>query len=281
MLKILMTGTGGYLGTKLFQKWFLLGHEILPFKSIKKDKFKETVYKSFEDIIAFKPDIAVHLAGSYGRNNESIVEVLDANYRFGLEIIEYIIKHTKKRIDFINIGTALPRKLSHYAMTKSSFRDHGIIISEANPELINFVTLQLQHFYGPGCQKDNFIMKIINECFSHRNNIKITAGYQRRDFIYIDDVVSAIDLLVKNRDRLERQEIIDIGTSRAYSIRETVELIKMLTGSTVSFDYGSIPMRCHEPELCVANLSRLNSFGWKPLYSLKSGVEATIESQYN
>ncbi len=276
-LNIAITGASGYLGSKLFHRLTYIGHNVLHLKNHQNHGVNMRQFNSTKkELAVFKPDIIVHSAGSYGRNSESAVQLLDANHRFGLQIIEHILKYSSKKVDFVNLGTALPRNLNHYSMTKASFRDHGIMISETNPKLLNFVTLNLQHFYGPGCQSDNFIQKIIDDCLHHRKDIKLTMGYQKRDFIYIEDVVSAIQVIIYNRDKINPQEIIDVGSAKAVTIREAVELIRKIIRSNATFNFGALPVRSREPDTCVADVSRLRDFGWEPKFSLEKGIQKTI-----
>ena len=56
---------------------------------------------------------------------------------------------------------------------------------------IKTINMQLEHFYGPGAGDANFISAMINRLIHNDPRIDLTLGEQKRDFIYIDDVVDA------------------------------------------------------------------------------------------
>ena len=88
-------------------------------------------------------------------------------------------------------------------------------------------------------------------------------GTQRRDFLYVTDVVQAF-LAAAESDRVGR--IYNLGAGQPQSVNRLVELL----GGSVTH----IPKRPGEPDVTFANISRIKSeLGWQPKVSFEEGVE--------
>jgi nucleoside-diphosphate-sugar epimerase len=149
-----------------------------------------------------------------------------------------------------------------------------------NTESFQFINVLLQHMYGPGDDASKFTTHVLHAC--HRNDpvLKLTAGEQARDFIYIDDVVSAYDTLLMQRHHLEPSQDIEVGSGVAPRIRQFVESAHRLTASRTELLFGAIPYRANEAMHCLANLERMAQLGWAPAFDLDAGLQKTIELEF-
>ena len=131
--------------------------------------------------------------------------------------------------------------------------------------------------YGPGDTSKKFIPFVIQRMLSNEKNIDLTDGKQKRDFIYVDDVVDAYEMIIDrlcNAGKGFRQ--FEVGTGTAISIRELVESIKECTSSETDPNFGALPHRVGEIMHSEANIRELASLGWKPSTSLNQGLRKTI-----
>ncbi len=62
---------------------------------------------------------------------------------------------------------------------------------------IKVVNLKLEHMYGPKDDDSKFVTWITNQMLNNISSIDLTEGTQKRDFIYIDDVVDAYMLMLE------------------------------------------------------------------------------------
>lgn len=143
-----------------------------------------------------------------------------------------------------------------------------------------FINVLLQHMYGPGDDASKFTTHVLHAC--HRNDpvLKLTAGEQARDFIYIDDVVSAYDTLLTQRHQLDTVQDIDVGSGVAPTIRQFVETAHRLTASRTELLFGALPYRANEAMHCLANVARMTQLGWVPAFDLNAGLKKTIELEF-
>ena len=105
----------------------------------------------------------------------------------------------------------------------------------------------------------------------------MTSGRQKRDWIYIDDVIDALITLGKaNRFDLET---IEIGSGSTLSVREAVERIYDLVGRGGRPLIGALPDRPGEVEIQSADADATAAIlGWRAQVSLEAGLRKTIES---
>lgn len=225
------------------------------------------------------PDAIIHTAGSYGRKGESWVDLLNANVQYGLALITGALSSGKEQIALINTSSALDSAVSAYALTKNQFSEWGKFAANNCPQNFKFIDVRLQHMFGPYDDTSKFSSFILNKCLNNEPSIPLTRGDQRRDFIYIRDVVSAYLKILDGIETLNYFEEIDVGLGDAPPVRIFVEMVHRLTKSQSQLEFGAIPIRPQEPTLCVADTTRLRQIGWEPVYDVETGLKETIEKE--
>lgn len=290
-MRILITGASGFLGSALANSF--LEDDIEIFLLLRSnsntsrlqgdnDKFKIKRFSTKIDIqniiLETKPNIVIHTACNYGRNSESTLEIFEANYIFGLIILDSF-KSLGIKVHFINIGTVLNPDISEYAFSKVQFSNFGKYISTETNLDIRFINILLQHIYGPNDDISKFSTYIINSCYFNVNELNLTAGEQIRDFIFIEDAVSAIKTVINKIDQISFNEI-EVGSGEEIKIRDFVKSVQKITGSNIKINFGALQYRKNEVMYSVANIKQLNKLGWIPKYSLAQGIEQTIKIQF-
>lgn len=218
-------------------------------------------------------DAVVHAATNYGRHGESVAQILESNTLFPLAVLEAAI--AAQVSTFINTDTVLDRTLNAYAMSKAQFRDWGKW--QADQGKICFLNARLEHMYGAGDDASKFTSYVLKSLLSEVEELKLTSGEQRRDFIYIADVLSAYDAMLSHGvDHEPGFQSFDVGTGEAVRVRDFVSLAKELTASTTKLMFGAVPYRPGEAMLSEANTAALESLGWRRKFVLRSGLAETI-----
>ncbi|MCI0585144.1 MAG: NAD-dependent epimerase/dehydratase family protein, partial [Chloroflexi bacterium] len=96
-------------------------------------------------------------------------------------------------------------------------------------------------------------------------------GSQRRDFVYIDDVTSA--LLAIGTAQLDGMW--NVGSGNATTILELLELVGAATGSAA--DIHIAPRRLGDIEVSRLSIDRIKSdLGWLPRTDLPTGLARTV-----
>jgi CDP-paratose synthetase len=218
-------------------------------------------------------DIVIHAATDYGRNNQTS-EVVFNNLVFPLKLLEYAKKFKIKL--FINTDSYFTKSeskyeyLSAYTLTKKHLEDY---IRDENE--IPLVNIKLEHLFGIGDTDTKFVTSIFNMIVSGKPQIDTTEGTQKRDFIYVSDVVSLFhEVIIKYQCFEKKYYNIESGWGESISIKDFVLKIKDVTGSCSNIIFGSLPMRYGEIMNSVADLSLIPKFLiWRPTVTINKALE--------
>jgi nucleoside-diphosphate-sugar epimerase len=143
-----------------------------------------------------------------------------------------------------------------------------------------FTVLRHSNVYGPN---DKFDLQTSHVCGATITKV-LTAvdgrilvwgtGEERRDLLYVDDLVSAFVAAVEHQK--DAFGLFNIGLGRSVSVRELVEEVVKCAGSDLKIVYEanrptvktSVTLDCAKAEA---------ELGWKPVVSLESGLRRTID----
>lgn len=287
MKTILITGITGYLGSRTAKYLNSKGFKLIGLTPSQKDTMAQNgnlkLYyldqTPIEDVFSSnKIDGVIHFATSYGRTGENPVQVAKTNLIFPLEVLNLAVKY--KAEFFINTDTILTPMLNPYALTKHQFAEWLTLFSDK----ITTVNMRLDHFYGPFDKPIKFIPFILRELKNKVPAIHLTQGDQKRNFIYIDDVISAYGLVLQavidGKIKRGKNNNFETGTDAKYSIKELVTALKKLTGNTeTELKFGAIPYRKNEVLEYHLDNSALLALGWKPSKTLLQGLEEIIKQE--
>ncbi len=252
-MKVLFLGGTSYLGKEIIKRLKARGG------------YEITIIHRDSSLAGIGPqDIVFNLVVDYGKNNKPLGEVLAANVDYPTEKIKQIQCKT-----VINFSTALEKEVSHYAYSKKILEEK---LFELDQQVLN---LRLQHFYGPGTPEHNFVTYLVTKMLKGEV-LSLTDCQQKRDFIYLDDLLDAVLLIIEKRDQLGLKETIEIGSGVALKLQDFVEEIKHLTQSQSQLLYGAVARRLNEPAELKADISKLESLGWGPKFSILQGLIETI-----
>ena len=284
--QILLTGATGYLGSHLAHAFVAAGHRVAVLKRVSSSLARieallpQLQLFDIEDgleapfLAMGRVDAVIHAATCYGRNGENSAAIFAANTAFPLRLLE--VAATFKTAVFINTDTSLDKYLNAYALSKKQFMEWGRFYAARN--MLRFLNLRLEHFFGPKDDDTKFTSHVIRSCLANVPELKLTPGEQIRDFIYIDDAVSAYLLLLEKLGQLSEQFVeLDVGSGEAISIRAFVEKIHQLTGSETELKFGAVPYREGEVMYSNADTEFLKGLGWQCQVSLEQGIVKTMK----
>lgn len=304
---VLLTGGAGFIGSNLVYRLLDLGYKninltvrdstnfvrlknILP--KIKLHKIdildKERLRRAINKI---NPSVIFHLATySAYRNQEAAEEMINTNIQGTLNLLT-ATKDTNYDI-FVNTGSSseygikedpmkendLLKPISFYATTKASATLLCQVFAKEYKKPI--VTLRPFSVYGPYEEEKRFMPTIIKAIIEN-GSIKLTSGNQRRDFIYIQDVVNIYIKTISHGNELSGQ-ILNMGTGVEYTNDEVVQALFKVTGKKVKIEKGAFPKRLWDTSHWVADISKTKKMlDWKPKFTLEDGLKKTYEWSVN
>ncbi len=283
-----MTGSTGFLGSHLLKRLINKHYNVIALKRSTSSlsriegcsgKFKlydadlTDVGKIFDEN---RIDCIIHTAANFGRNEESAVDVVRSNVVFPLNLLEKGIRAGIKV--FINTDTFTKPdygRLKFYSLTKRQFNE-WLNVFEPGIAVFNLIIHQM---YGEDDNSDKFIPFVINKMLGGEKSIDFTAGEQKRDFIYIDDVCDAylavLEYAKKNNNGFTQFEL---GTGMATSIKDAVLMInEIIGGSGIKLNFGAIPYTRNEVMEIRANTDEIyNKINWKYKTNLHEGLKKTV-----
>jgi CDP-paratose synthetase len=289
MMKVLVTGATGFLGSHVVEGLLDHNHEVI----VVKRSFSNTqrIDHLLSKIVTYNLDecdvemvclehsdidAVIHTATNYGRNNDKVADIFEANTYFPLRLLEQAIQSNVKM--FINTDTILEKFLNAYSLSKKQFAEWGKqLTAHSNTRFINIL---LEHMYGPGDDASKFSTYVLKNFMNNTPELKFTAGEQKRDFIYIDDVVSAYLLITEKAESIpESYAEYELGSGEAISIRDFVETVHRITESNTKLLFGAIPYRNNEVMDSRAHVEALHQLGWRCGTDLESGIKLMVEKE--
>ena len=306
MLKLLITGGLGFVGSHLVDSLVKKNHKIMILtktlskkKNIKKsakkiqiEKIDLTNFQQLGKIIEkFKPDVIIHLAGnaSHSKSFENPLKDIDSNAKTTLFMLEKIRKlNTQCKFilgsTFIVIGR--PKKLpvnentpcnptTIYGTNRLSSEYFCKIYHEVYGLHTNI--FRITNSYGPREQiipKKNAVNFLIYKSFKKEEISIYNQGKFFRDFIYIDDVISGINIILKKG---KSGELYWISSGKRTWFYEFGGILEKTTGCKVKYSETPVYTKKVDVGNFVVSNSKLRKLGWSPKISVDVGVKKTLK----
>lgn len=157
-----------------------------------------------------------------------------------------------------------------YGICKDEFRQKLEIFSKE----MGFSSAWARIFfaYGPAEHPNRLISSVITS-FLEERPVLCSAGNQKRDFLYVEDIASAfVSILESNFEGA-----INIGSGIPISVKEVINIIADKIGRSDLIEFGKVPISPSEPPLLIADTSKIREIvRWSARYDLKQGLDKTI-----
>ncbi len=304
-MKILITGGLGFIGSSLARK-LCKNHEIIIItksfnkknnikdiqKYVKIEKVNILNFKKFGRIIEkHKPDTIIHLAGntSHSLSFESPIKDVNSNSISTLFILEKI-RELKIRCKFVLGSTFIvigkPENLPVNEKTKcnpTTIYGANRLASEHYCKIYHDVynldtrIFRITNSFGPREQiiaNKNAVNFLIHKAFKKEKISIYNKGEFFRDLIYVDDVISGINTIIKKG---KTGEIYWISSGTKTWFKKFAEILQQTTDCEI--DYPKTPNYTKKVDVgnFVVNNSKLKKLGWSPKVSINEGVKKTID----
>lgn len=288
-MRILVTGATGFLGSRLVRRLAVdPAHQVtaLVRASSRLDRIQHladriTVARvegsNFEELIESRQiDLVLHCATNYGLRDVPRPDIVRANLLLPLRLLDAAVR-TGRRPAFVNTDTMLDKHVSTYSLSKKQFGEWLHAYSDEIPA----VNVVLEHFFGPGDDPTKFVTSVVRSLLRREPRLELTRGEQERDFVFIDDVTAAFELIAhaaatSGPGYREYQ----VGRGEPVRIRDFVELAARLSGNAETvLDFGARPYRPNEVMRIAADTAALRALGWRPAVSLEEGLRRMIDEE--
>jgi len=135
--------------------------------------------------------------------------------------------------------------------------------------------LRLFLVYGPDQGRERFLPQLIRAGLTGRP-LRMTAGEQKREYTYIDDIIDGF--LLAGKAGTPGGRVFNLGSGREISLRELVAKVAALLGRPVVRSEKILPYRKSELWRIVGDHSRAaEELRWRAVTNLDAGLSKTIK----
>ena len=261
-------------------------------KNVKIKKINMTDFPRVGKIIeSYKPNIIIHLAGntSHSISFERPMEDVNSNTKSTLFMLEKIrkLKLSCKFIlgsTFIVIGK--PKKLpvnENTPCNPTTIYGTNRLASEHLCKIyhelygINTNVFRITNSYGPREQiipNKNAVNFLIHKAFKKEKISIYNKGEFFRDLIYVDDVISGINTIIKKG---KSGELYWISSGSKTWFKKFANILQKQTNCKIEFP----PTPNYTKKVDVGNFvvdnSKLKKLGWIPKISIEHGIKKTLK----
>jgi nucleoside-diphosphate-sugar epimerase len=303
--RILIIGGTGFIGSNLTRKLVEMGYSpTILARNIAEIDLQLTFgtrvnwfecnvsdYNRLRDyVLDLRPSLIVNLSGTNSSINQT-PEVFEAlNFDTVRRLFEIAQEAEVKR--FIQIGSAdeygsqpIPQSESLKLSPKSGYartKAKATLLALSMHEKLNFPVVVLRPFtvYGFGQPSKMFFSQLIHSAIANEE-FRMTEGSQKRDYVFIEDVVSAI-ISSAREDGIEGQAI-NIGTGKSFSLREiATRVFEKLGVDRDLLRIGALPGNTSEFYDTCADITKAKKLlNWNPTISFDEGLDRTISAILN
>ena len=283
-MKILVTGGAGFIGSHLVDRLISLGHKVTVIDNLLSGNFfnvneRATFFECstesnvLTNIFCERFDLVFHLAANTNVPLSVSSPWFDFKTLIGSmnvlhECVNWEVPTVYVSSSFVYGNTLnLPTKEKEpfqlsapYGIVKHTFEQYLEFFKGLRSVIVRPATV-----YGPrqvkGAMAD-YIRKIRN------GENAVIYGQKTRDYVYIDDVIDALILL------MDKEGIYNVGTGKETTLERLYDEIAHIVG--VKNEPILLPGRPGEIDFQSLDCTKLEKLGWKPEIGLIEGLEKVI-----
>ena len=174
------------------------------------------------------------------------------------------------------VETSEIRPLTPYAVDK--FATERFVIDYGTLYGMNTVAVRFFNVYGPKQNPSSpysGVLSIVANCLKDKKDFQLFGdGEQTRDFVYVQDVVNALLMLVK--DPTAKHTVFNIATGKKTSLNKVIDIMQEV--SDTKLNIIKKPGRDGDIHESYANVNKLSTQGYVAKYSLNEGLRNLWES---
>jgi len=304
MMRILVTGAAGFIGSHLALRLVREGHEVVAVDNLSTGR-RENIPTGVEflqldlaasDFVKALPggrfDAVCHLAAqSSGEiSGEDPVYDVRANALSTLQLSRWCLRNRTPRFLYASsmavygdparlpvAETDACSPLSFYGISKMS-SEHFLRL--AAREGLSTTSFRMFSVYGPGQNLENLRQGMVSIYMAYMlkgQEVPVKGSLQRfRDFIYIDDVVEAwLKALIAPSTK---SPVYNLGSGRGTTVQELLSTLKWALQLPPDYPVKELPGSRSDQFGLRANIQRAGSeLDWRPTTDLVSGLQRMSE----
>jgi nucleoside-diphosphate-sugar epimerase len=172
-----------------------------------------------------------------------------------------------------------PMPLSPYAVSKLATDNYALVFNHVYG--LETVCLRFFNVYGPRQANNPYsgaITIFANEILAHRPPRIFGDGEQTRDFVFVEDVISATMLALTEKNAAG--EIFNVASGKATSINKIVQILQKIMGENLK----PVHDKPREGDIrhSYASIEKARTIlGYDPMFSLEEGLRELVRYMTN
>jgi nucleoside-diphosphate-sugar epimerase len=301
----LITGGEGFIGRKLVDKLLSQGHKVIIIDN-NITSYEREALDNVEVIheCVSKAKITDHLDGIYHLAsvaaprlfNKQIFNVILPNVTGTMNMLEHA-KENECRLLYASSSEVYGDSgiLTQQKMTEYGFGYHRLLseksvystsksmgeelLRQAKNQIVDCCSMRIFNVYGPNMDTtlngNGRVFPNFYNAIKNSKPINIEGdGNQKRSFMYIDDCVDALSLLMNSRNKLP--DVVNIGSEELYSVNDLAKLIA--SKLDLNFEVNYAERMTGDPEWRLADCTLISQvIGWRASTSLPDGISKIVD----
>lgn len=260
---ILVTGSSGFIGKNVVNR---LGRSFVVYEfDIKKE---DSNSESILDVLnKLNPDVVLHIGACSNTLERDVNYMMYLNYEYTKIITDWTKLNSKKIIyssSAANYGVNGKYPSNLYGWSK--YAAEGYVTSNGG------IALRYFNVYGPGEEKKGNMSSVAYQSYIKKKSgdiIRLFPGSPRRDFVYVDDIISANLHAIQNYRDLSG-DWYDVGSYEARTFEEVLECIGIS-----DFEYTEETEIPRGYQFYTKSEKLMP--GWSPKYTIEMGLKEYIK----
>ncbi len=285
-----MTGCAGFLGRRLMQE---LAHKQLDTLGI--DKTAGVDILTPEGVSSFRKELdkakgkdiyIIHLIGmgeaakcekdkalAYEANVVSTRTVWGLAQEYGVKKMVFpstsLVYGTKYTQPLTEEFPPFPENT--YARNK--LEAENFLVSNSADSPVSCAIIRLANVYGPQMHENTVVNTILDQL--GKDGLKLKEYASIRDYVYVDDAVSAIILALFGQTP---SKVYNVGSGTGHSVWDLALIIAKIAGKEMAAKKAKPPQEETENgSQLLLNCDRIKKdLGWQPAYTLESGIKRML-----
>lgn len=285
-MEILVTGAGGFLGRGIVDALRARGHDCAapgvdgPRVDLTDAGVADRLLDQFDST-----ETLVHAAWYGGADRLASARNTDWVGHTG-RLVEAFLESGGRRV--VTIGTCFEYELGGGPLVEDEtpLRPHTIygeaklamasdVRTRCDAAGATAIHARVGFVYGPGEQPPRLVPSLLETLLEGRR-FATTSGTQRRDYLHVDDVGTAIAALAE----ADVDGACNIGSGVALPVADLVTAFARAVDGLDRVDFGALEQRPGDPDSIELSIQRLRALGWQPEVSLDEGVHRTVQAMY-